>query len=106
MGYASDHTDLARVAARDAYGQSGTLTVGGESVELEGILRREAVEILSDYEPSVRSIRTVFDIRDTELDDLVPVPGSTLLTDGTTWEITDTERGPVGVTILVLGRPS
>lgn len=106
MGYASTRTDLARVAVRNAYGQAGTLTVGGESVQLEGVLRREPIEILSEYDPPARGVRTVYDIRDAELDDLVPVPGATLVTGGATWEVTDTERGPVGTTILVLGRQS
>ncbi len=108
MGYASPLMDLARVAVRDAYGDSVTYTpTSGSAVSVVGIHRRESVPLTLDGQgPPVLATRELVDFCEADLGAIRPRTGDTIALGATVYRVVDVERGPVGVVRCVIGRPA
>lgn len=108
MGFASPLKDLVRATACDAFGGPAVLTSGGETYDIEGIYRREAVTVADESGMPVESIREVFDVRDSELAQMPSRPTSrdtiAIALTGKTHTVVNTERPHAGHTLLILGR--
>jgi len=105
MGFASDSSDLARIACRDAWGQAVTYTpASGPAVTLTGVFRTESVTLFDAEGMPVNTVRDVVDFRVADFGTLVPKSLDTLLTAGVTYTVVGVEEPCEGTVLCIVGR--